>query len=124
MQTCIRSAFTLIEVMVSLFLSLICLAAFQAHAVLQIRQLASTRREANASLLARSRAEYAYSIPCPSDSAIDPLPAILGVDSADGTTLRWSIQADPNIKRIEMQSRYTGMYAIRGESFSTSGRCQ
>lgn len=123
MQTCTRSAFTLVEVMVALFLTLICLASFQAHAVLQIRQLASTRREANASLLARSRAELAYAMPCSPDSAPN-YPSFVGLDSVDGTTLHWSIQPAPHINHVEMQSRYTGMYAIRSELFSASGWCQ
>ena len=89
--------------------------SFHAHALLTIRQIADSGREAAAASLVQRRAETTFTTPCSVGAGIDSAPAVVS---------HWSSRTVAPLIHLDIRTTYQSAYALRTESYSTAGVCQ
>jgi Tfp pilus assembly protein PilV len=107
--------FTVVEVLVSLFLIVLALGALEGEMAVTVRQLSNSARESLATQLVQKRSEWLIASPCATSS---------GNDSSRGVVDTWSATTDGHVVWIDQEAHYSTVFGEHTEAYRTAGVCQ
>ncbi len=111
----LRQGFTLVEVLVAVFITVVALGALVSEAMVTLRRLQDSARESLAARLVRGRAERIRAAPCAASG---------GIDSSGGVDATWSATTDGQTVRLTQIVHYPTAFGDHIETYQTLGACR